>query len=86
MAFFPLYFLSCVLMPAAYMPIAVQPILLLNPFLHLLELIRAEALPNYVPVAGVSMTYVLSCTLALLFVSLGTYRIRRLHLVSTKNG
>lgn len=85
-AFFPLYFISGVFMPAAYLPQAFLPILLANPFLHLLELIRGQVLPHYVPVAGVSLTYVLSCTLVLLFVSLGIYRVRRLHLISTKNG
>lgn len=86
MAFFPLYFISGVLVPAAYLPQAFLPFLLLNPFLHLLELIRGEIFPHYVPVAGVSATYVITCTLLLLFVSLGTYRVRRLHLISSKNG
>jgi capsular polysaccharide transport system permease protein len=52
----------------------------------LLELIRAEIFPHYVPVDGVSLHYVIAFTLVLLFVSLGTYRVRRLHLISTKNG
>ena len=86
MAFFPLYFISGVLIPAAYLPHGLMPILLLNPFLHLLELIRAEIFPNYVPVDGVSIDYVIAVTTVLLFVSLGTYRVRRLHLVSSKNG
>ncbi|AIR91633.1 phosphate ABC transporter permease [Pseudomonas cremoricolorata] len=86
MAFFPLYFISGVLIPASYLPQAMMPILLLNPFLHILELIRAEVLPHYVPVDGVSATYVGSFTIVLLFLSLGAYRARRMHLVSTKNG
>ncbi len=86
MMFFPLYFISGVLIPAAYLPHAMLPLLLLNPFLHLLELIRAEIFPHYVPVDGVSVQYVIVFTLVLLFVSLGTYRVRRLHLISTKNG
>lgn len=86
MAFFPLYFISGVLIPAAYLPAAMMPVLLLNPFLHLLELIRAEVLPHYTPVDGVSETYVIAFTLVLLFLSLGTYRARRMHLISTKNG
>ena len=86
MAFFPLYFMSGVFIPAAYLPQAFLPLLLANPFLHLMELIRGEVLPHYTPVAGVSLSYVLTCTLVLLFVSLGTYRVRRLHLISTKNG
>jgi len=84
--FFPLYFISGVLVPAAYLPHALLPYLLLNPFLHLLELIRAQVLPHYVPVTGVSQGYVMAWTLILLFASLGTYRARRLHLVSSKNG
>jgi len=86
MMFFPLYFMSGVLIPAVYLPHAMLPLLLLNPFLHLLELIRAEIFPHYVPVDGVSVHYVIAFTLVLLFVSLGTYRVRRLHLISTKNG
>lgn len=86
MVFFPLYFISGVLVPAAYLPQGFLPILLINPFLHLLELIRAEIFPHYVPVDGVSLSYVITVTVVLLFVSLGTYRVRRLHLVSTKNG
>lgn len=86
MAFFPLYFISGVLVPASYLPQAMMPLLLLNPFLHILELIRAEVLPHYNPVDGVSATYVIAFTLVLLFLSLGTYRARRMHLMSTKNG
>ncbi|WP_225790933.1 ABC transporter permease [Pseudomonas sp. Marseille-P8916] len=86
MAFFPLYFISGVLIPPAYLPQAMMPVLLLNPFLHILELIRAEVLPHYTPVDGVSETYVIAFTLALLFLSLGAYRARRMHLISTKNG
>jgi capsular polysaccharide transport system permease protein len=86
MIFFPLYFISGVLIPASYLPHAMLPLLLLNPFLHLMELIRAEIFPYYVPVDGVSLQYVIVTTLILLFVSLGTYRVRRLHLISTKNG
>jgi len=86
MMFFPLYFMSGVLIPASYLPHAMLPLLLLNPFLHLMELIRAEIFPHYVPVDGISVIYVIAFTLVLLFVSLGTYRVRRLHLISTKNG
>lgn len=86
MAFFPLYFISGVLVPAAYLPQAMMPVLLLNPFLHIVELIRAEVLPHYTPVDGVSEGYVICITIVLLFIAMGSYRARRLHLVSTKNG
>lgn len=86
MMFFPLYFMSGVFIPAAYLPQALLPYLLLNPFLHLFELIRGEVFFYYAPVDGVSAKYVLTITIILLFASLGTYRVRRLHLVSSKNG
>lgn len=86
MMFFPLYFISGVLMPAAYLPPAIQPYLLWNPFLQVLEMIRGAAISGYTPVAGISPMYVVAVTLVLLFASLGTYRARRLHLVSSKNG
>ena len=86
MAFFPLYFISGVLVPASYLPQSMMPLLLLNPFLHLVELIRAEVLPHYLPVDGVSAKYVIVFTVILLFIALGSYRARRLHLISTKNG
>lgn len=86
MIFFPLYFISGVLIPAAYLPHALMPILLLNPFLHLTELIRGEVLPHYAMVDGISIGYVISFTIVLLFIAMGSYRARRLHLISTKNG
>jgi capsular polysaccharide transport system permease protein len=86
MMFFPLYFMSGVFIPAAYLPQALLPYLLFNPFLHLFELIRSEVFVYYKPVDGVSLHYVITVTLTLLFVSLGTYRARRMHLVSSKNG
>lgn len=86
MAFFPLYFMSGILVPPSYLPTAMMPILLLNPFLHIIELIRTEVLPHYTPVDGVSVEYVITFTVILLFVALGSYRARRLHLISTKNG
>lgn len=86
MLFFPLYFISGVLHPAAYLPPALMPLLLLNPFLHLTELLRASVFTYYEPVTGTSVFYVAAVTLVLLFVSLGLYRARRLHLVSSKNG
>ncbi len=86
MAFFPLYFISGILVPASYLPTAMMPLLLLNPFLHIVELIRAEVLPHYTPVDGISVEYVIEFTVVLLFIALGSYRARRLHLISTKNG
>jgi capsular polysaccharide transport system permease protein len=86
MLFFPLYFMSGVFIPASYLPHSLLPYLLYNPFLHLFELIRGEVFPYYIPLSGVSAGYVVRVTLCLLFLALGIYRARRLHLVSSKNG
>ncbi|MGW8466095.1 ABC transporter permease [Pseudomonas sp. CLCA07] len=77
MMFFPLYFISGVLVPAVYLPHAILPLLLLNPFLHLEELIRSQVFSDYEPVEGVSVAYVMVMTLVLLFVSLSAYRHRQ---------
>ena len=68
--FFPLYFISGVLVPAVYIPHAILPILLLNPFLHLAELIRSQVFSDYEPVEGVSVEYVMVMALVLLFISM----------------
>jgi capsular polysaccharide transport system permease protein len=75
--FFPLYFVSGVLVPAVYLPHAILPLLLLNPFLHLEELIRSQVFSDYEPVEGVSVEYVMVMALVLLLVSIFAYRRRR---------
>ena len=86
MLYFPLYFISGVLIPPAYLPDAFMPVLLWNPFLHIIELIRAEVIPFYTIADGINFGYPFTVTLTLLFLGLGAYRARRLHLVSSKNG
>ena len=86
MMYFPLYFISGVLIPPSYLPTAFMPVLLYNPFLHIIELIRAEVIPYYVMADGINLHYPATVTLTLSFVGLGAYRARRLHLVSSKNG
>jgi capsular polysaccharide transport system permease protein len=86
MMYFPLYFISGILIPPSYLPPNFMPVLLYNPFLHIIELIRAEVIPYYVVADGVSFRYPCTVTFILLFAGLGVYRARRLHLVSSKNG
>jgi len=57
-----------------------MPLLLWNPFLHLVELLRGAVFPYYQIVYGVSFEYVLTVTGVLLFCGLGLYRARRLKL------
>lgn len=86
MMFFPLYFISGIFIPPAYLPQSFMPVLIYNPFLHIVEALRVAVFPHYVPMSGLSIKYPLALTVVLLFVALGVYRIRRLHLVSSKNG
>ncbi|MFG0411963.1 ABC transporter permease [Pseudomonas sp. FYR_11] len=86
MMYFPLYFLSGILLPPAYLPASFMPVLLYNPFLHIIELIRGDVLPFYKIADGINAEYPISVSLVLLFIGLGAYRARRLHLVSSKNG
>ncbi len=86
LAFLPLFFISGVMIPASYLPQWLMPYLIYNPFLHLTELIRFEVVPYYQTVDGISARYVIEWATILVFVSLGGYRARRLHLISTKNG
>ncbi|MCS4065608.1 ABC transporter permease [Pseudomonas putida] len=86
MMYFPLYLISGILVPPAYLPTNFMPVLLYNPFLHIIELIRSFVIPFYTAAEGVNVEYPLAVTLILLFLGLGAYRARRLHLVSSKNG
>lgn len=78
--FLPMYFLSGVIFPPFHMPPQILPYLMWNPFLHIIELIRFNVFSFYPMAYGVSLGYVLKCTLITGFVALGLYRIRRFHL------
>lgn len=80
--FMPLYLLSGVIYPPSHFPPQWLPLLLWNPFLHLMELIRVNIFPFYRIADGVSLEYVIHCTLVLLFVGMSMYRLRRLRLMS----
>jgi capsular polysaccharide transport system permease protein len=75
--FVPLYLLSGVLFPIHSAPPDVQPWLLMNPVLHLIELSRFYFLPNYHRLEEVSVFFVLMCTLSTLFFGLVLYRVER---------
>src|SRR5690606_6230418 len=80
--FMPLYLLSAVVYPPSHFPPQWMPLLLWNPFLHLLELIRVNVFQFYPVADGVSLSYVIECTLVLLFSGMSLYRLRRLQLRS----
>ncbi|MBV7486192.1 ABC transporter permease [Bordetella sp. BOR01] len=80
--FMPLYLLSGVVYPPSHFPPQWMPLLLWNPFLHFMELIRVNVFPFYRIADGISLEYVIHCTLVLLFLGMGMYRLRRLQLMS----
>ncbi len=56
---FPLYILSGVMFPLNFLPHYMQELLLCNPVLHLVELIRSGFFEGYRPVNGISVQYVM---------------------------
>ncbi len=81
-AFMPLYLLSGVLYPVSHIPDAWVPYVAWNPFLHLIELLRADAITGYTAVPWVSELFVFGLTVVMLFGAMGLYRIRRFALAS----
>lgn len=78
--FLPLYILSGILFSPASLSAEVQSLLLINPYLHITELLRAEVFSSYRPMSGVSMHYIFVVAVASLCISLAIYRLRREHL------
>ncbi len=81
LVFFPLYFLSAIMMPIQALPSVVHPYLLWNPLLHLFEVSRSFFFTQYSLVEGITLAY--PAALALVFFALGLslYRVRRLALL-----
>ncbi len=69
MLFRPLYFLSGIMYPVSAIPPAYRDWLLVNPFVHGIETLRAGFFPQYHAVDGVSLAYLL--VFALITVCLG---------------
>jgi len=83
LAYMPLYFISGVIFPLWIIPKDFLPLLLWNPYLHLIELLREHSIAYYPRVAEVNLMYPATCAISLLFIGLGLYRTRRLHLVAS---
>ena len=80
-AFLPLYLVSGVFFSPSSLPPQALTLLQINPYFHLIELLRSYALPSYSTVQGTSIMYVLSVTLVFLFSSFFLYHIKRRELV-----
>lgn len=70
----PLLILSGAFLPIHYMPYSVQQILLYNPILHGIELIRVGYFEGYWTVQGISLSYLFFWVLSLVFVGLYMHR------------
>jgi len=81
--YMPLYILSGVIFPLWLIPKDFLPLLLWNPYLHLVELLREYSIAYYPRVAEVNLAYPAWCAILALFVGLGLYRARRLRLVAS---
>ncbi len=73
--YLPLYLLSGVLFSVTVLPSAFLPWLLLNPMLHVVELQRAAMFPNYRPIDGTSLQYVLWFGFVSIFIGMALYRM-----------
>lgn len=82
--FTPLYLLSGVVFPINALPDQWLPYILWNPFLHIIDLIRADVFPYHQIAEGVSTAYVCGATLVTLSAAMGLYRIRRVKLLAIK--
>lgn len=80
--FLPLYLMSGVIFPLWIIPEKYLPWLLWNPFAHIVSNIREGVFATYPTITGVNQTYPVFCTLLVLFVSTGLYRIRRQRLLT----
>lgn len=75
--FLPLYLMSGVIFPLWIIPEKYLPWVLWNPIAHIISNIREAVFLNYPHIPGVSQSYPLIWTVAVLFVGLGLYRLRR---------
>ena len=74
--FIPLYFLSGILFPISRFPEDWLPWLAINPVLHLVELSRHAALPDYELVPELGAGNPLALAIASVFMGLALYRLR----------
>jgi len=81
--FMPLYLVSGVIFPLWLIPREFLPLLLWNPYLHLIELARETSIAHYPRVTEVNLAYPATCAILLLFIGLWLYRARRMQLLAT---
>lgn len=78
----PLYLMSGVVLPLWLMPENLLHILLFNPYVHLIDLLRENSIAHYPQIAGVTILYPLGWAIGSLAVGGFLYRLRRLKLIA----
>lgn len=79
--FLPLYLISGVIFPLWIIPDKYLPWVLWNPFAHIISNIRESVFQNYPEINGVTYLYPITCTIIVLFIATGLYRLRRQRLL-----
>jgi capsular polysaccharide transport system permease protein len=82
LSFLPLYLLSGVIYPITKMPHSFIDYLLWNPYLHIIDLIRQASFSHYRLYPGVSIEYVVKCTIVASFLAYAAYRVRKYRLMA----
>jgi len=82
-AFLPLYFMSGVMFPISTIPPDYRDVLIWNPVLQGIELMRAAFFNNYHLATGINHQYVIMFTLMVLFLGLAWYRRKRFVLLAS---
>ena len=72
--YLPLYYISGALFPIMSIPNPYRDILLVNPVVHGLELVRTGFLPSYHTAPSVSLTYLYGWALGSMLLGLALYR------------
>jgi len=80
--FFPLYFISGVILPIWMMPERLLQWIIWNPFLHIVDSLRWAIFEHYPQTPGINMVYPLKVMVCSLFIALGLYHARKLRLVA----
>jgi len=82
LSFWPLYLLSGALYPLWRLPPQILSLLEWNPFLHIIDVLRAATFQHYPKVPGINIVYPAGVTLVILFCGLMLYRLCRLKMVA----
>lgn len=82
LTFMPLYLLSGIIFPISKLPHSIIDYLLWNPYLQIIDLLRDSTFKYYRLYPGITIEYVLKCTIVTSFAAYAAYRVRKYRLMS----